>query len=324
MKVRTGIIGGSGYTGGELLRLLLRHPAAQLVFVHSRAHAGKPVAGVHRDLAGETELTFTAETQWDVDVVFLCLAHGESKAFLKQHTLPPSVKIIDLSHDFRLVEHEVDRNWVYGLPELNRQTIKSAQAVANPGCFATAIQLALLPVARAGRLNKVYVTGITGATGAGAKLQDTLHFSWRAANVSAYKTLAHQHMGEVMRSLRQLQLSGHVEVNFVPWRGDFTRGIFISAVIESSGFSDKEIRMMYNDYYAGHPFTVIADEMIDLKMVVNTNKCIVYPEVIEGKLVVHAAIDNLLKGAAGQAVQNMNLMFGLEETLGLKLKASAF
>lgn len=323
-RIRTGIAGGAGYTGGELLRLLLRHPQAEIKFIHSRQFAGKPVASVHKDLLGETDLRFSDTLNYDiVDILFLCLSHGESRTFMEQHGIPSAVKVIDLSNDFRLTEQAVGRQWIYGLPELNRERIGKATSVANPGCFATAIQLALLPLAKAGKLGEVHVTGITGSTGAGAKLQDTLHFSWRTNNISAYKSLTHQHIDEIMRSLNQLQ-PGNKAVHFVPWRGDFARGIFASAVMDNSGLTADDARSLYSAYYATHPFTVVAGDMIDLKMVVNTNKCVVYPEVTGNKLVVHAATDNLLKGASGQAVQNMNLMFGLNETTGLQLKASAF
>jgi N-acetyl-gamma-glutamyl-phosphate reductase len=323
-NIRAGVIGGSGYTGGELLRLLLQHPLAEVVFVHSRKHAGKPVAAVHKDLLGETSLKFTDALNFDVDVLFLCLGHGESAVFLDSNEIPDSIKIIDLSQDFRLTDYAAGRHWVYGLPELNREKIKEAKAIANPGCFATTIQLALLPLAKAGMLHDVYVTGITGSTGAGTKLQDTLHFSWRANNISAYKTLAHQHNHEIVHSLNQLQPSQKINLNFVPWRGDFTRGIFVSAVVRNNGLTAAEVNQLFTNFYHTHPFTVVASEMIDLKMVVNTNKCVVYPEATENALAVHAALDNLLKGASGQAVHNMNLLFGLDETLGLKLKASAF
>lgn len=322
-EVRTGVIGGAGYTGGELLRLLLRHPKSEIVFVHSRQFAGKPLSAVHKDLLGETSLMFSDKIQTDIDVLFLCLAHGESREFISQNPIPAGIKVIDLSNDFRLTENGLGRHWIYGLPELNRESIRTATSVANPGCFATAIQLALLPMAKAGMPGEIHVTGITGSTGAGAKLQDAVHFSWRTNNISAYKTLAHQHVPEVMRSLNQIRESA-TAVHFVPWRGDFTRGIFISAVMNCNGMEAHEAQMLFTDYYDTHPFTVVADEMIDLKMAVNTNKCVLYPEVVQDKLVVHAAIDNLLKGASGQAVQNMNLMFGLDETTGLQLKASAF
>ena len=322
-RIRTGIAGGAGYTGGELIRLLLRHPQSEIVFVHSRQFAGKPVAEVHKDLLGETSLIFSDKIETNIDLLFLCLAHGESREFLAQHQVPAEIKVIDLSNDFRLTENDLGRKWIYGLPELNREAIRTAASVSNPGCFATAIQLALLPMAGAGKLDEVHVTGITGSTGAGAKLQEALHFSWRASNISAYKTLAHQHVDEIMRSLNQLQ-PGSKAIYFIPWRGDFTRGIFASAVTDNHGLTADEVRSLYTAYYANHPFTVVAEGMIDLKMVVNTNKCVLYPEVAGNKLVVHAATDNLLKGASGQAVQNMNLMFGLDETTGLQLKASAF
>ncbi|GIV37445.1 MAG: N-acetyl-gamma-glutamyl-phosphate reductase [Cyclobacteriaceae bacterium] len=324
MKIRAGITGGSGYTGGELLRLLLRHPQVSVTCVHSRQHAGKKVTAVHKDLLGETDLIFSEEPHFEVDVLFLCLGHGESSLFLEQHAVPARVKIIDLSQDFRTTAHGAGRNWVYGLPELYRGQIPNADSVANPGCFATAIQLALLPLARAGVLHDVHITGITGSTGAGTRLQDTLHFSWRTANISAYKTLSHQHIHEVMQSLNYLHPSESKSIYFVPWRGDFARGIFVTAVLNRKGLSGNEVNHLFEDFYRSHPFTVVASEMIDLKMAVNTNKCVVYPEVVGDKIAVHAALDNLLKGASGQAVQNLNLMFGLEETTGLRLKASAF
>jgi N-acetyl-gamma-glutamyl-phosphate reductase len=322
-KLKVGIIGGAGYTGGETIRLLLNHPGAELVYVHSRSNAGNPLYSAHSDLIGETDFTFTDKTSDDVDVVFLCLGHGESKKFLQENPFPSTVKIIDLSQDFRLGEKSGERSFVYGLPELNRENIKGAGNIANPGCFATAIQLGLLPLAKAGLLSEVYATGITGSTGAGQKLQDTTHFTWRANNISAYKTLTHQHLKEINRSLKQLLPSFGAEINFIPWRGDFTRGIFVSSCVTVNKSLD-ELRDLYKDFYAGHPFTVVSDETIDLKLVVNTNKCLIGLEKEGDKLVVHTAIDNLLKGASGQAVQNMNLMFGLDETSGLKLKSIVF
>jgi N-acetyl-gamma-glutamyl-phosphate reductase len=322
-KIKAGIIGGAGYTGGETIRLLLNHPEVDLTFVHSRSNAGNPLYSVHEDLIGDSDLKFTDTIQQDVDAMFLCLGHGESKKFLEQNSVSTSVKIIDLSQDFRLGESVDERDFVYGLPELNHDAIKSAKNIANPGCFATGIQLGLLPLAKAGLLNDVYSTGITGSTGAGQKLQDTTHFTWRASNISAYKTLTHQHLREINRSLKQLHPAFQNSINFVPWRGDFTRGIFVSSTITVDR-SINELKKLYQDFYHGHPFTIVSDETIDLKQVVNTNKCLLNLEKEGDKLVVHSAIDNLLKGASGQAVQNMNLMCGMEETAGLRLKSIVF
>lgn len=322
-KIRIGIIGGAGYTGGEAIRILLNHPNAELVFVHSRSNAGIPVHALHSDLLGETELTFSETLTADVDVLFLCLGHGESKKFLLDNSILPTVKIIDLSHDFRLSDSVEGKEFVYGFPELNREKIKTAMAVANPGCFATAIQIGLLPLAAIGILDEVYTTAITGSTGAGQKLQNTTHFTWRASNISAYKTLTHQHVGEINRSLKQLQGSYTGKLHFIPWRGDFTRGIYASTIITSEK-SVETLFAIYLKYYEAHPFTHVSEKMIDLKQVVNTNKGLIHLEKEGDKLVIHSAIDNLLKGASGQAVQNMNLMFGLDETVGLKLKSTGF
>lgn len=324
-KIKAGIIGGAGYTGGELIRLLIHHPDTTVSFIHSRSNAGKPVSSIHQDLLGDTDLKFSGELNDNIDVLFLCLGHGESKKFLSENKIDDKVKIIDLANDFRLSQsskHE-SRNFIYGLPELNREKIKNANNVANPGCFATTIQLGLLPLAKAGLLNEVYTTGITGSTGAGQSLTATSHFSWRANNIQAYKTLTHQHLGEIGESLKQLQPTGDIGVHFVPWRGDFTRGIFISSQIHTDLSSD-ELSKLYSDFYKGHPFTHVTKEQVFLKQVVNTNKCIIQLEKIGAILVVHSVADNLLKGASGQAVQNMNLMFGLAETSGLKLKANYF
>lgn len=322
-KIKTGIIGGAGYTGGETIRLLLNHPHAELSFVHSRSNAGNPLYAVHDDLVGDTELTFTSEINQEVEVIFLCLGHGESKKFLQENDINPSVKIIDLSHDFRLGDRVKGREFVYGLPELNRVSIQSAKNIANPGCFATAIQLGLLPLAKAGLLREVFATGITGSTGAGQKLQDTTHFTWRANNISAYKTLTHQHLKEINQSLKQLYPAFSSPVNFVPWRGDFTRGIFVSSVV-SSEKSLSDLKEIYKSFYQDDPFTKIIDSTLDLKQVVNTNKCLIQLEKDGDKLVIHSAIDNLIKGASGQAVQNMNLMCGLPEKSGLELKSIVF
>jgi N-acetyl-gamma-glutamyl-phosphate reductase len=330
VKIKAGIIGGAGYTGGELIRLLLNHPGVETSFIHSRSNAGKPIHSVHQDLIGDTELTFTNKLSDDVDVLFLCLGHGESRKFLVENKIAEKIKVIDLANDFRLTGQSSigNRHFVYGLPELNRDMIKSAQNIANPGCFATAIQLGLLPLAKAGLLKDIYTTGITGSTGAGQSLSTTSHFSWRANNIQAYKTLTHQHLGEIGESLLQLQSSssledGGIDLSFVPWRGDFTRGIFISSTL-SCDLSLEELNGLYAEFYTGHPFTQISKESIFLKQVVNTNKAVIQLEKAGSKLVVHSAIDNLLKGASGQAVQNMNLLFELGETNGLNLKASYF
>jgi len=324
-KIKAGIIGGAGYTGGELIRLLIHHPGTIISFIHSRSNAGQPVHKVHQDLLGETDLVFTGELNTDIDVLFLCLGHGESKKFLTENAIPAHVKIIDLANDFRLKAHSRigDRQFIYGLPELNKKAIQSATAIANPGCFATGIQLGLLPLAKAGLLKEVYATGITGSTGAGQALSPTSHFSWRANNIQAYKTLSHQHLGEIGESLLQLQPGGVIDLNFVPWRGDFTRGIFVSSTL-SCDLSPEELYVLFTDFYKGQPFTHISKAPIFLKQVVNTNKIVIQLEKAGSKLVVHSAVDNLLKGASGQAVQNMNLVFGLEETMGLKLKANYF
>jgi N-acetyl-gamma-glutamyl-phosphate reductase len=323
--VRVGIIGGAGYTGGEMIRLLINHPGVSISFVHSTSNAGNAVSKIHGDLVGETELVFTDVLQNDMDVLFLCVGHGDAKKVLSENTIPAEIKIIDLSQDFRLknTSRIGERDFVYGLPELNKEAILSANNIANPGCFATAIQLGLLPLAKAGVLGDVYTTGITGSTGAGQGLSATSHFSWRANNIQAYKTLQHQHINEIHQSLQQLQGNDGMQVNFVPWRGDFTRGIYVSSIIDC-GLPLEEIRQLYKKYYKDQPFTHVIDTMIDLKQVVNTNKCLLHIEKQGNKIVVHSAIDNLLKGASGQAVQNMNLMFGLEETAGLQLKANYF
>lgn len=335
--IRVGIAGGAGYTGGELIRLLINHPNVEILYIDSKSNADKYVYEVHHDLLGETNLKFTNSSSgggWEeTDVIFLCFGHGETRKFLEATEIAESIKVIDLSNDFRL--HQTSdirhRKFIYGLPELNKQQIQSANNIANPGCFATAIQLGLLPLAKAGLLNEVYTTGITGSTGAGQSLAATSHFSWRANNIQAYKTLTHQHLAEIMQSLQQLEKAtpspleraGVRSLNFVPWRGDFTRGIFISSVVTCEK-SFEELQQLYKDFYAAHPFTVVSDNTIFLKQVVNTNKCLIQLEKTGTKLVVHSALDNLLKGACGQAVQNMNLMFGLDETTGLKLKANYF
>lgn len=324
-KVNIGIVGGAGYTGGELLRVLLRHPNATISFVHSSSNAGELVNKVHTDLLGDTELNFAKEINSSVDVLFLCVGHGDAQKFLATNEIASSVKIIDLSQDFRLNSSASigDRKFVYGLPELQRDAIRSAHHIANPGCFATAIQLGLLPLASKNLLKEVYTTGITGSTGAGQGLSSTSHFSWRANNIGAYKTLNHQHIHEIHQSLGLLQGNQAAEVYFVPWRGDFTRGIFVTSVI-SSDMSMDALYELYMDFYKDHPFTHVSTTAIDLKQVVNTNKCFIHIEKQGNKIAIHSVIDNLLKGAVGQAVQNMNLIFGLDETTGLHIKANYF
>lgn len=324
-NIKVGIVGGAGYTGGELIRLLVHHPYVAVSFIHSRSNAGKPVYAVHEDLVGETDWQFTGDLNQDVDVVILCVGHGEAKKFLAENPFNDKVKVIDLSQDFRLTATAKlgNREFVYGLPELNREAIRTAQNVANPGCFATALQLGLLPLAKAGLLKHVYTTGITGSTGAGQSLSTTSHFSWRANNIQAYKTLNHQHLNEIGQSLLQLQPHGQIDVSFVPWRGDFTRGIFISSQLDCD-LTEQELNDLYTEFYDGHPFTTVSKQPIFLKQAVNTNKCVIQLEKVGSKLVVHSIIDNLLKGASGQAVQNMNLLFGLDECAGLKLKANYY
>ena len=325
MKIKAGIIGSAGYTGGELIRLLLNHPNVEISLMYSRSNAGQSITTVHQDLLGETDLKFTNELIDDIDVLFLCLGHGESKKFLSENNIAAKIKIIDLANDFRLAQDSQlgARSFSYGLPELNKEQIKSATNIANPGCFATAIQLGLLPLAKAGLLKDIYTTGITGSTGAGQGLSSTSHFSWRANNIQAYKTLTHQHLGEIGQSLKYLQPAGNIDLSFIPWRGDFTRGVFISSQIGCDWKFEKLIEL-YEEFYAGHPFIHISKEAIFMKQVVNTNKCVLQLEKVGSKLVIHSAIDNLLKGASGQAVQNMNLMFGIDELAGLKLKATGF
>jgi len=322
-KIKAGIIGGAGYTGGETTRLLLNHPSTELIFVQSRSQVGKFLHETHTDLIGETNLKFTTGFDQPVDVLFLCLSHGESKKFLTENSFPSSSRVIDLGNDFRLGDTAGGREFVYGLPEFQRDKIKSAKNIANPGCFATTIQLGLLPLAKAGLLKEVHTTGITGSTGAGQKLQDSTHFTWRANNISAYKTLTHQHLGEINQTLKSLQPGFSDAINFVPWRGDFTRGIFVTSVLNCD-LSAEAAHNLFSEFYASHPFTHVLNSMIDIKQVVNTNKCLIYLEKVGSKLAIHSATDNLLKGASGQAVQNMNLMFGFDETAGLKLKSTVF
>ncbi len=322
--IRAGIIGGAGYTGGEALRILLNHPNVEIAFIHSRSNAGAPVYKVHTDLAGDTDLCFSADHHDNIDVLFLCVGHGEAKMFLTENPVRAEVKIIDLSQDFRLAKNANinGRTFVYGLPEVNREAIGKGNSVANPGCFATAIQLGLLPLAKAGLLSEIHTTGITGSTGAGQKLQATSHFTWRANNVQAYKSLSHQHVQEIMETIGSLQ-PDHQPLNFIPMRGDFTRGIYVTSYTQCSLNADDAFEL-YTNFYAGHPFTHVSKEPIDLKQVVNTNKCLLYLEKAGSNIIAHTVIDNLTKGASGQAIQNMNLMFGLKEDAGLRLKATSF
>jgi len=322
-KIKVGVIGGAGYTAGELLRILIHHPAVEIVFVNSSSNAGNPITDVHSGLIGETDLVFTSELPFgEVDALFLCSAHGDSKKFMDNNELPASLKIIDLSTDYRAKSPNHD--FVYGLPELNRDEIRSATRIANPGCFATAIQLALYPLAAAGLLtDEIHVNAITGSTGAGVKPSDTSHFSWRNNNISIYKPFGHQHLEEIGQSLRQLQAGFKKSVNFIPVRGNFARGIY-ATTYTTCKLSLTEAKQLYADFYKNAAFTFVVDKNPDLKQVVNTNKGIVYLEKHDDKLLIVSMIDNLLKGASGQAVQNMNLMFGLDEKTGLGLKAIGF
>ena len=320
--IKVGVLGAAGYTGGELIRVLLNHPEAEIVFANSESNAGNLVSDVHEGLIGETDLKFTSEMPFDqVDVVFFCFGHGKSEQFLKEHSIPANVKIIDLAQDFRI---KGDHDYVYGLPEINKEEIMKARHVANPGCFATAIQLALLPAANLNLLKEdVSVNAITGSTGAGQKPGATTHFSWRNNNLSIYKPFTHQHLAEIKQSIRQVQGYLDADIDFIPYRGDFARGIFCTAVIRTKA-PEADIIEAYKDFYANAAFTFYSDKAIDLKQVVNTNKAVVHCEKFGDKLLVTSAIDNLLKGAVGQAVQNMNLMLSIDETSGLRLKASAF
>lgn len=332
--VKVGILGAAGYTGGELIRLLINHPEAEIVFANSESNAGNLVAEVHEGLYGETDLKFTAEMPFDqVDVIFFCFGHGKSEAFLKEHNVPENVKIIDLAQDFRLAPETVvatqqptpaAHDFVYGLPEINESKIAVAQHVANPGCFATCIQLGLLPAAKMGLINSdVSVNAITGSTGAGQKPGATTHFSWRNNNMSIYKAFNHQHVPEIRQSLKQTQGYLDAAIDFIPYRGDFARGIFATEVVKTDK-PIEEIVAGYKEFYKNAKFTHYVDKAIDLKQVVNTNKCLVHADKYGDKLLITSCIDNLLKGAVGQAVQNMNIMFGLDQTAGLKLKPSAF
>lgn len=321
--IKAGIIGGAGYTAGELIRLLVNHPEAEIGFIHSSSNAGNKITTVHGGLYGDCELNFTDKIDLtSVDVLFLCCAHGDSKAFLESHTLPEDLKVIDLSMDYRIKDDTHD--FIYGLPELNRRAICKAKYVANPGCFATCIELGLLPLAKHLMLNKdIMVNAITGSTGAGVKPSAKTHFSWRNNNISIYKPFTHQHIPEIKQSIAQLQTSFNSEIDFIPYRGDFARGIFATIVVKTQ-IDLNEIEALYQSYYEEDSFVHIVEEEIDLKQVVNTNKCLIHLEKHGDKLLIVSCIDNLLKGAAGQAVHNMNLMFNLVETVGLKLKPSAF
>lgn len=327
--IRVGIVGGAGYTGGEMLRILINHPNTEIGFVHSTSSANKYVYDIHTDLFGDTDLKFAAELSYNIDVLFLCVGHGDAKKFLDANPIPEHIKIIDLSQDFRLksevgIRKSEVRKFIYGLPELNREAIRTASNIANPGCFATCLQLGLLPLAEKHLLNtEVHITATTGSTGAGQSLSPTTHFTWRNDNLSVYKAFEHQHLNEMGQSIRQLQPDFDKAINFIPYRGDFTRGIIASMYVDCD-ISEAEALKLYQHYYAGHPFTHVTTHNIDLKQIVNTNKCFLQVKKHGNKLLIISVLDNLLKGASGQAVQNMNLMFGLDEMASLKLKAIGF
>ncbi len=322
-KIKVGIVGGAGYTGGELIRILLNHPNAEIAYVHSKSSAGKPLHSVHTDLLGETDMYFTSEISPPLGaggLVFLCVGHGEAKGFLAENPTILQSKVIDLSQDFR----DESNGFVYGLPELNRERIRKANHIANPGCFATAIQLALLPLAHNGLLTRdVHISAITGSTGAGQKLADTVHFTWRNNNISVYKAFTHQHLKEIRQSLTQLQAKFAERIHFIPYRGNFTRGILASVYTTFEG-SLEEAKKCYADFYQNHPFTHVVESEVDVKLVTNTNKCLLHLEKHDDQLLVTSVIDNLTKGASGQAIQNMNLLFGFDEKAGLNLKPVAF
>ena len=338
-SVRVGILGAAGYTGGELIRLLVNHPNAEIVFANSESNAGRKVYDVHEGLYGDTEIVFTSEIPWNtIDVVFFCFGHGKSEQFLKEHQIPESVRIIDMAQDFRI---SGDHDYIYGLPEIHREQIRNCRHLANPGCFATCIQEALLPLAKAGLLvDDISVNAITGSTGAGQKPGATTHFSWRSNNLSIYKLFTHQHLHEICQTLNELKPASapHVAdtlnegydadgitVDFIPYRGNFSRGIFCTATVKlDQALPAEEIVRLYRNFFADAAFTHYSDNPLDLKQVINTNKAMVHVDVFGRKVVVTSVIDNLLKGAVGQAVQNMNLMFNLDEKAGLNLKASAF
>ena len=324
--IQVGIIGGAGYTAGELIRLLINHPKTNINFVYSTSNAGNKISKVHQDLVGSLDLEFTDTVNPDIDVLFLCLGHGNSVKFLSANTFSENTKIIDLGNDFRLEKDKVfkGKTFVYGLPELQKGAIKKANFIANPGCFATAIQLALLPLAEKGLLNNdVHINAVTGATGAGTSLSATTHYTWRDNNFSYYKPFTHQHLGEINQSVKQLQESFFSEINFMPNRGNFSRGIFATLYTDFEGNIEEAIEL-YKTFYKDAKFTFVSNEELHLKQVVNTNKCLIHLHKHDNKLLVTSIIDNLLKGASGQAIQNMNLMFGLNETEGLNLKATYF
>ena len=325
-KINIGIIGAAGYTGGELLRIVINHPNINVAFAHSKSQVGKPVYNTHTDLLGDTELEFSGEdiqtllNKEDLQAIFLCSGHGESKKFFEEFSVPDTIKIIDLSTDFR----DESNGFIYGLPELQKEKIKSATKIANPGCFATSIQLAILPLAGAGLIkDDIHVSAVTGSTGAGQSLSATTHFTWRNNNVSIYKAFNHQHLTEIKMSLGKLQSGFDKAVNFIPYRGDYTRGIMANVYTRFEG-SIEDAKKLYKDFYASHPFTHVSEVPIDVKQVVNTNKCLIHLEVHDGQLLITSIIDNLTKGASGQAVQNLNLLFDLPEDTGLRLKAPAF
>ncbi|WP_225035147.1 N-acetyl-gamma-glutamyl-phosphate reductase [Winogradskyella sp. SM1960] len=325
-KLKVGIIGGAGYTAGELIRLLIHHSKVEIDFIFSTSNAGNKVSKVHQDLLGSTDLKFSSEINSEVDVLFLCLGHGNSKAFLENNTFSDQTKIIDLSNDFRLTADSnfEGKSFIYGLPELNKSEIKTANYIANPGCFATTIQLALLPLAKANLLNDdIHINAVTGATGAGTSLSATTHFTWRDNNFSHYKAFTHQHLGEINQTVNRLQEKFNSEINFMPNRGNFSRGIFATLYTKFEGTLE-DAKIVYSNFYKDAAFTFISEEDIHLKQVVNTNKCILHLHKHQNKLLITSITDNLLKGASGQAIQNMNLMFGFDETEGLQLKANYF
>ncbi|MCU7616168.1 N-acetyl-gamma-glutamyl-phosphate reductase [Chryseobacterium sp. PBS4-4] len=321
IKKTTGIIGANGYTGSELVRLLAFHPHVTLNFLYSRSNSGLKISDLYPDLTTVCEMILTDQPE-EVDILFLCLPHKESQKWLTQNNIKDETLVIDLGNDFRLEGNLGNRNFIYGLPEINKKQLVGAKNIANPGCFATAIQLALLPLAQKGLLNEVYTTGITGSTGAGQSLQPTTHFTWRNDNISAYKTLTHQHVDEVLKQLVSFNTS-EISLNFVPWRGDFARGIFTSSTLKTD-LELSDINQLYQDFYADASFVKVSEKAIDLKQVVNTNRCVIHIEKSGNVAVIHSAIDNLLKGASGQAVQNMNIAMGWKENLGLNLKPVAF
>jgi len=321
--IRVGILGGAGYTGGELLRLILNHPECKIVFVHSNSQAGKLVSHIHTDLTGDIDLKFAKSIDWNIDVLFLCLAHGDSKRFLENNHVPDKVAIIDFSQDFRLTSPK-GYDFVYGLPEIYRDQISKSHYIANPGCFATSIQLALLPLAKHSELqDDIHINAITGSTGAGQGFSPTSHFSWRSSNVSFYKVFTHEHLKEISKTIDNIQPDWKKQFYFVPMRGNFTRGI-LAGVYTKSELSQSEALKLYRDYYESHPFVIVSDSSVDLKQVINTNKCLLHIIKENDNLFITSAIDNLVKGAAGQAVQNMNLIFGLNEETGLRIKPIAF